>query len=73
MDTLERLRQSDNPLIQYGLAVEDHRALGHQVYDTFWESRCLDCRWKAYLTFTGEPFIPNRRGEFQLHIEETHG
>ncbi len=63
------MRESKDPLIQYGVAVEDHRATGHKIYDTFWYSRCTDCDWKAELTCTGEPFNPNRKGEFQLWIE----
>lgn len=66
----EWMRQSTDPLIQYGVAIEDHKALGHTVYDTFWESHCRDCSWRARLTCTGEPFNPNRHGEFQLRIEE---
>jgi len=56
-----------NVLVAYCVAAEDHRAAtGHQIYETFWWSRCRDCDWKRTLTCTGNPFDPNGHGEFQL-------
>jgi hypothetical protein len=48
-----------------GSSIEEHeRATNHKVYSTFWDARCRECPVTWDRTFTGEPFNPNRTGQF---------
>ena len=53
------------PLIFYDTLVAGHKALGHQVYDTFWNTTCRNCGWRADVwTKNGNPFNPNSNATF---------
>ena len=53
-----------------GNAIEEHeKATGHKVFSFFWDARCLNCDIHWNRTFTGEPFNPNRTGQF-FYCEE---
>ena len=51
--------------LSMGGAYRKHeQTTGHKVRSFFWDARCLDCGTCWERTFTGEPFNPNKTGQF---------